>query len=116
VRLQPCANMLASRTTVASTAELRTQPHVPSNQHRLCGRLHPNGGQVDFVGLFARMPMGRTSGEPNEIKKDTHPKNITALFTGRPVEVVLGDDGVDGLARQGKAREVPCLMGGSRPT
>ena len=24
--------------------------------------------------------MGRTCGEPNEIKKNTHPKNITALF------------------------------------
>ena len=25
-------------------------------------------------------PMGRTCGEPDEIKKNTHPKNITALF------------------------------------
>ena len=24
-------------------------------------------------------PMGRTCGEPDEIKKNTHPKNITAL-------------------------------------
>ena len=24
--------------------------------------------------------MGRTCGEPDEIKKNTHPKNITALF------------------------------------
>ena len=58
-----------------------------------------SGAQFDFVWLPAR-------GEPNEIKKDTHPKNITALFTGRPVEVVLGDDGVDGLARQGKGGPV----------
>ena len=28
-------------------------------------------------------PMGRTCGEPDEIKKNTHPKNITALFRGR---------------------------------
>ena len=25
-------------------------------------------------------PVGRTCGEPNKIKKTTHPKNITALF------------------------------------
>ena len=25
-------------------------------------------------------PMGRTCGEPDEIKKNTHPKNFTALF------------------------------------
>ena len=28
-------------------------------------------------------PMGRTCGEPDEIKKNTHPKNITALFRGQ---------------------------------
>ena len=27
--------------------------------------------------------MGRTCGEPNEIKKNTHPKNITALYCGQ---------------------------------
>ena len=26
--------------------------------------------------------MGRTCGEPNEIRKNTHPKNITVLFHG----------------------------------
>ena len=46
---------------------------------------HPNGGQFDFVWLSARTPhgnyapWGRTRGEPNKIKKNTHPKNITSL-------------------------------------
>ena len=28
-------------------------------------------------------PTGRTCGEPNEIKKNTHPKNTTLFFVGR---------------------------------
>ena len=46
---------------------------------------HPDGGQFDFVWPPARTmrhtPMWAlgTCGEPNEIKKNTHPENITAL-------------------------------------
>ena len=50
--------------------------------------------------------MGRTCGEPDEIKKNTHPKNITALFRDR-VQSVCGfkainvqDDWGDGGAPQ----------------
>ena len=39
-------------------------------------------------------PMGRTCGEPDEIKKNTHPKNFTALFRERtrPVGLLLRDE------------------------
>ena len=37
-------------------------------------------------------PMGRTCGEPDEIKKNTHPKYITRSFSGR-----YGIDGGGGL-------------------
>ena len=46
-------------------------------------QFHPHGGQSDFVWLSARTPHGGASyvwGEPDEIKKNTHPKNIPALF------------------------------------
>ena len=43
-------------------------------------------------------PMGvhRTCGEPDEIKKNTHPKNITALL-GPPKIWVRGEDWVEPL-------------------
>ena len=37
-------------------------------------------------------PMGRTCGEPNEIKINTHPKTFTALFRER-TELVEGEPG-----------------------
>ena len=47
------------------------------------------GGRFEFVWLPARMPHGahhveRTCGELNEIKKSTHPENVTALFGPTP--------------------------------
>ena len=41
--------------------------------------------------------MGRTCGEPNEIKKNTHPKNITALFRDQDYgeQCDCGDAAVD---------------------
>ena len=44
-------------------------------------RFHPHGGQSDFVWHTARTAYGAyTWGEPDEVKKNTHPENITALF------------------------------------
>ena len=50
-------------------------------------QFHPHGGQLAFVWLPSRhvRPMGvhRPCSEPNEIKKNTHPKRITALSRDR---------------------------------
>ena len=50
-------------------------------------QFHPRGSQFDIVWLPARTPHGgerhtgviRTCGEPDEIKKNTHPEDITPL-------------------------------------
>ena len=50
-------------------------------------QFHPHGGQFDFVWLPARTldapPWGVRVVRPTKSKKNTHPKNITALFRGR---------------------------------
>ena len=53
----------------------------------------PMGDQSDFVRLSARThvrPMGRTCGEPDEIKKNAHPKYFTAFFRAGPRQISLG--------------------------
>ena len=66
----------------SSTCSGRKRP-----PHKTCPRTRPEPFNFTPMGVNPISsgsphvrPMGRTCGEPDEIKKNTHPKNITALF------------------------------------
>ena len=65
--------------------DLPTLPQAPTTPPYAsrARQFDPDGGQFDFVWLSPHVrPMGvhRTCGEPDEIRRNTHPKNIAPLF------------------------------------
>ena len=76
----------ADADTEAAGGYLSVGPRVPGSgtpSRSRAVQFHPNGGQSGFVWLSARVPHvcpQHVHDEPDEIKRNTHPKNITALF------------------------------------